>query len=198
MLPLFPLPPNLPIRPNRNIRVTRRAMEAIRDAMTVLKNFGAPVEVQKEWKELLEAVRRAGYAEGYAAAKMEIALGSVGANETSPAPAETEGSAREDKERAVAPHKDNAEEAEYVSRVPFKTTRNMALDYLRAVDRAAGPTEIIKNTIRTTGVRLTMTTLRRALDELVTSGEIKEVDNSRWRAVGARQDAPRPALKGGS
>ena len=75
-------------------------------------------------------------------------------------------------------------------RTTFNATRALALDYLKAVSRAVGPTEIIKNTHRTTGTRLTMTTLRRALDDLVHAGDVEQVDNSRWQIKGAARPVP--------
>jgi hypothetical protein len=172
--PEFPSSPNLPDlpkEPNRNIRVHRRAREAIRDVMKMLK--GLSKEQHAELRDVIEAVRKAGYAEGYAAAKMEAALAAAESVESPEAPA-----APPPNPKAIQPI---MEVGEYISRIPFGTTKAMALDYLKNIKRAAGPTEIIRNTLRQTGTRLTMTTLRRALDALAAEEVIEMVDNSRWR-----------------
>jgi hypothetical protein len=130
---------------------------------------GISKDRQTELRELLEAVRRAGYAEGYAAAKMEAAMATAEATEPPDAP-------KADPQISLT-----TETNEYVSRTPFNTTKAIALDYLKNVKRASGPTEIIRNTLRQTGTRLTMTTLRRALDALAAEDTIELVDNSRWR-----------------
>ena len=180
-VPLSPKPPVLPKPPNRDIRVVRRSREAIRNAIKMVKKHGVSPASQAELKELLEAVRSAGYAEGYAAAKMEAAMALA-------TPAEEEEVAPP---RPQEPQKRlDLSDTPYVSRTTFNATRALALDYLKAVSRAVGPTEIIKNTHRTTGTRLTMTTLRRALDDLVHAGDVEQVDNSRWQIKGAARPVP--------
>ncbi len=146
----------------------------------MIKKSGIPIEQQAEFRELLEAVRRAGYAEGYAAAKMETVLAAPVEAETPPAPPAA----------ITTPAPDNRDKSEYVSRIPFNTTKTMALEYLGSVKRAAGPTEIIKNTYRKTGTRLTMTTLRRALDALAEERLIELVDNSRWKFAEENRAVP--------
>src|SRR6185437_4071138 len=69
----------------RNTRVHRRAREAIRDVMKMLK--GLSKEQHAELRDVIEAVRKAGYAEGYAAAKMEAALAAAESVDSPEAPA---------------------------------------------------------------------------------------------------------------
>jgi hypothetical protein len=138
----------------------------------MLKKGGVPIDQQAELRELLDAVRRAGYAEGYAAAKMEAAMGAVGTQATTPDPATA---------TATAAAAQRPLDEMYVPRTPLNTTKAIALEYMKNMDRAVSPTEIVKNTIRQTGVRLTQTTLRRALDALAAEGAIMKVDNSRWQ-----------------
>jgi hypothetical protein len=128
---------------------------------------GISKEQQAELRDLIEAVRKAGFAEGYAAAKMEAVMATKEAEDT-PIPA-----------RGVPKAAADTDD-EYISRTPLNTTKALALEYLADVQRAAGPTEIIRNTLRKSGTRLTHTTLRRALDALVDEGRLEIVDNSRW------------------
>jgi hypothetical protein len=127
---------------------------------------------QKEIQTLLEAVRKAAYAEGYAAAKME----EVFSGASLPVAPEDRRVGKELPEQAIE------EEHEYISRTPASTTRAIVLDYIKKIaPRAAGPTEVIRNTGRKTGVSISYASVRRAFDDLQAKGLVVEVDRSRWR-----------------
>ncbi len=175
--PASPKPPFLPRPPTRDTRVVRRSFEALRRALRAMRKTGASPEKQQEMKDLIEEVRRTAYEAGRAAGRAEVKMEMMqGATIELPADKVPKGTIK-------APPDD--EEA-YVSRTPFATTQRLTLDYLQKIGRAAGPTEIIRNTQREKGIRLTHTTVRRALDALVESGAVKEVDQSRWEAAGKK------------
>ncbi len=129
------------------------------------------VEKQKEIKDLLEAVRRAAYAEGYAAAKMEQAINEEEATQEPPLPP------------VYSEVSDNAGEF-YVSKTPIATTTQLTREYFKSIRRPAGPTEVIRNTFAAKGIKLSHTTVRRAIEALVERRELREVDTHRWIYIG--------------
>lgn len=119
--------------------------------LAILSREGADAETIGEMAQTLEAVRAAAYAEGRATAKLEQVLA---------------------RERMATT---------YVSRTPLTMTKTIVLDYLKSVSpRPIGAPEIIKNTARTLGYRLSYTTTRRALDLLTQEGQINLTDRCRW------------------
>jgi hypothetical protein len=86
--------------------------------------------------------------------------------------------------------------APYISKTPFTVTKELAFQYLQSVaPRMVGPTEIVKNVSAQTGNPLSYTTVKRALEALVTSGKAEQVGDRRWRAIGARvHNLPKRAL----
>jgi hypothetical protein len=150
---------------------------------------------EKELEDLLEAVRAAGRAEGYAKAKLEMALERAslpsGLSETGET-ADGDDSARPKADK-VEILRDQARQIEaketYTTRTTVTMTKTIALDYLKsAAPRIVGPSEIIKNTKKTLNVFISFGTLNRAMEQLVDAGEAEQTEPSRWRYKG-RVDA---------
>jgi hypothetical protein len=148
---------------------------------------------KKELSDLMETVRRAAYADGYAQAKLdqkklEAALADV--KETGEAHNTQEmlglggeTSSREQKLenlRALAGKYDETEL--YQTKATVSMVKAIALDYLRdAGPRLVGPTEIIKNSKIKLNVRISFGTLNRAMAALIEADEVELVEPSRWR-----------------
>jgi len=143
---------------------------------------------KKELEGLLEAARAAGRAEGYAQARLEIALERAGAGGDTPKTQETDKEPlfRDLKLEDVKIRTEKAvEEAPYTTRTTVAMTKTIALDYLKSVTpRVVGPSEIIKNTKKTLNVFISFGTLKRAIEALVDAGEIEQLEPSRWRFKG--------------
>lgn len=140
---------------------------------------------KQELSELLDTARRAGYAEGYAVAKLELALDRV--TETK---AEPEAERKNDSGRSVTAKTaelpfqaaKSEEDEPYATRTTLAMTKNIALDYLRNVaPRIVGPTEIKKNSEKALNIFISFGTLKRATEALVHAGEIEQIEPSRWR-----------------
>jgi hypothetical protein len=140
---------------------------------------------KKQLEELLEATRKAGWAAGYAQAKLEIALAQAGSGGEAPKVEEISEEARSRTEK-LENLKTQAEEAEegelYKTRTTVSMTKAIALDYLKSVaPRIIGPSEIIKNSKKKLGVFISFGTLSRAMASLTEGGEVEQIEQSRWR-----------------
>lgn len=141
---------------------------------------------KKELSDLMLTVRRAGYAEGYAQAKLDMALGEV---DESPLSAEAQQEADNAPELPIvaprttptaAPTEDDGL---YKTRTTVNTTKAIALDYIRSVaPKIVGPTEIKKNSEKKLNIFISFGTLKRAVVALVEEGLIEQVEESRFRA----------------
>jgi hypothetical protein len=147
---------------------------------------------KKELAELLEAARAAGRAEGYAQAKLEMALERAGETQsTSGADFVSEPAnspqgdllSRAQKLETVRMAAENAQENEvYKTRTTIKMTKAIALDYLKSVaPRIVGPSEIKKNSEKDLGLFISFGTLKRAMNALVEEGAVEQLEESRWR-----------------
>jgi len=146
---------------------------------------------QNELDDLLAAVRAAGRAEGYAQAKLELALERASVNAGSLATAERGGVADNppsgaEKLEALKEEARKADETEeYKTRTTVTMTKTIALDYIKSVaPRIVGPSEIIKNSKKTLNVFISFGTLNRAMAALVDAGEAEQTEPSRWRYKG--------------
>jgi len=134
----------------------------------------------KELEELLEATRAAGRAEGYAQAKFEMALERAKAAAAAPP---TPASSSDDQMGGQEPKTVGGEP--YKTRTTVNMTRQIALDYLKsAAPRIVGPSEIKKNSEKKLNVFISFGTLSRAMVSLVESGEVEQIEQSRWRYRG--------------
>jgi hypothetical protein len=172
-----PVPPVLPAPPEyatREVRENRLSDLPVRSALQLVAAVVADPRKQKEFQEYIEAVRRAGFAEGYAAAKMESALGGVRSPEKL---------SKEKVDRPVA---------SYISKTPFEITKTLTFDYLREVaPRLVGPTEIVKN-VSAGGTEVAYTTVKRSLDALVKAGSAEKIGAKRWRLRIVTADSVKP------
>ena len=144
---------------------------------------------KKELEHLLEAARAAGRAEGYAQARLEIALERVGTAGDTPKTQQTDEEPlfRDLKLEDVKIRTEKAEENEpYTTRTTVAMTKTIALDYLKSVaPRIVGPSEIIKNTKKTLNIFISFGTLKRAIEALVEAGQVEQMEPSRWKFKGA-------------
>jgi hypothetical protein len=151
---------------------------------------------KKELSDLMETVRRAAYAEGYAQAKLDqqkLEAALKGIKETGEA-SNTQETLELDGEAASKGQKlenlrdlakKNEENELYTTKTTVSMVKAIALDYLREVGpRIVGPTEIIKNSKIKLNVRISFGTLNRAMEALVDAGEVELVEKSRWRFKG--------------
>jgi hypothetical protein len=133
-----------------------------------------------QFREYIEAVRRAAYAEGYAAAKMEFML-----SEGAPvAPAGRDQNPRSSTHSA--PFGESS--SDYVPKtIPRGKTRKLVEQYLRAIaPRDVTATEIVEMTKRREGIELASTSVRRALDFLKNEGLADEIsDTKTWKLTSA-------------
>ena len=142
----------------------------------------------KELDELLEAARAAGRAEGYAQARFDMARERAKLVTTQP-PVEKPAfnfdvpvSKVEKLESLKIEAKKAEEEETYKTRTTVTMTRTIALDYLKSVaPRVVGPSEIKKNSEKDLNIFISFGTLKRAMEQLVASGEAEQVESSRWR-----------------
>ena len=141
---------------------------------------------KKELSDLMVTVRRAGFAEGYAQAKLDMALGQV---DEVPALEDTQ------RESDVAPElpivtpsatpvtASTEGDDLYKTRTTVNTTKAIALDYIKSVaPKIVGPTEIKKNSEKKLNIFISFGTLKRAVVSLVEEGLIEQVEESRYRA----------------
>jgi hypothetical protein len=150
----------------------------------------------KELDELLEAARAAGRAEGYAQAKFEmarqrakIAVGQIQPEQ--PAVISDVPASKIEKLEELKATAQKAEEEEgYKTRTTVTMTKTIALDYLKSVaPRIVGPSEIKKNSEKSLNIFISYGTLKRAMDQLVESGDVDQMESSRWRYKGRGTDA---------
>jgi hypothetical protein len=142
----------------------------------------------KELDEYIEAVKKAAYEEGYRRARLDMALGQDISTDPAPErvkrdidqprlplPNERLEALREDARKA-------GEEQSYTTRTTVAMTKTIALDYLkRSAPRIVGPSEIKKNSEKDLKIFISFGTLKRAMDQLVATGEAEQVEPSRWR-----------------
>ncbi len=177
--------------PNSDLTSSKEAV-ATAILLAAKRRVMAKTLSKKELSDLMTTVRRAGFAEGYAQAKMDMAIGEVGkghseeeaSDELDLAPPEPEKLATSTIGAAKAPD-DNS----YKTRTTVHATKAIALDYIKsAAPRIVGPTEIKKNSEKALSIHISFGTLKRATDALVEAGEIEQVEQSRWRykATGLR------------
>jgi hypothetical protein len=126
-------------------------------------------KTRREFLELLEAEHRAGYAEGYAAAKREVVLGA----ETLVAP-------------PVSPKNAVAEEYRTARQVTRGVTVKMIETHMATANpkRDLGNFELIREIKASTGIKLSETSVARAMRELAERGIVQRVPNTKaWRYV---------------
>ncbi len=156
----------------------------------------------KELEELLEAARAAGRAEGYAQAKLEMALERVNATaettkakQESPASQVTPPHVRKLQELSAEAQRAETDEV-YKTRTTVSMTKTIALDYIKSVaPRIVGPSEIKKNSEKTLKVFMSFGTLARAMTVLVEAGEVEQLEPSRWRYKGRSDAIPLKSVK---
>jgi hypothetical protein len=175
----------LPIVSKRAVNASSKEAVATAILLAAKRRVMAKTLSKKELSDLMTTVRRAGFAEGYAQAKMDMALGEVGE-----VPSEED--APEELDLVLPPSKTPNNSAVMAARTPddgfyktrttVNTTKEIALDYIRsAAPRVVGPTEIKKNSEKALNIFISFGTLKRATDALVEAGEIEQVEASRWR-----------------
>jgi hypothetical protein len=151
---------------------------------------------KKELDAIIAAARAAGRAEGYAQARLDMALERVGVGtdvisgdaDTPTAPASTQNfDTKTQKIDALRAEAEKIEANEpYKTRTTVNMTRQIALDYLKnAAPRIVGPSEIIKNTQKDLKLFISFGTMNRAMAALVDAGEVELVEKSRWKYKGA-------------
>lgn len=150
----------------------------------------------RELEELLEAARAAGRAEGYAQAKFEMAreraklVAWQPQTEKPVANADVPAPKVEKLESLKAEAQKTEAEEVYKTRTTVTMTKTIALDYLKSVaPRVVGPSEIKKNSEKDLNIFISFGTLKRAMDQLVESGEAEQTEPSRWRYKGRSTDA---------
>ncbi len=143
---------------------------------------------KQELSDLMVTVRRAGFAEGYAQAKMDMALGQMSEGHTGDnEPDELDLVPLQPKASATATTAAETSKPDevYKTRTTVKTTKAIALDYIKsAAPRIVGPTEIKKNSEKALNIFISFGTLKRATEALVKEGEIEQIEESRWRYKG--------------
>ncbi len=148
---------------------------------------------KKELSDLMDTVRRAGFADGYAQAradqeKLDAAMGRMAeTQENFGHPEVPDNAALKAKgSEVVESQAGKVEEKElYVTRTTVAMVKTIALDYLKSVaPKIVGPTEIIKNSKAKLNVFISFGTLNRAMALLVDTGEIELTERSRWRFKG--------------
>lgn len=153
----------------------------------------------KQLEELLEAARAAGRAEGYAQARLEMVLERAKTGQDLPMIQETgqDTAARAQKLESLQAQAAKAEEDRpYTTRTTVTMTRTIALDYLKSVaPRVVGPSEIIKNSKKNLGLFISFGTMKRAVEALIESGEVEEIETSRWRYKGRTDSVPLKSVR---
>ena len=139
---------------------------------------------KKELSDLMVTVRRAGFAEGYAQAKLDMALGQV---DEVPALEDTQRESDVAPELPIVTPSATPASTEgddlYKTRTTVNTTKAIALDYIKSVaPKIVGPTEIKKNSEKKLNIFISFGTLKRAVVSLVEEGLIEQVEESRYRA----------------
>ena len=139
---------------------------------------------KKELSDLMVTVRRAGFAEGYAQAKLDMALGQA---DEVPALEDTQRESDVAPELPIVTPSATPASTEgddlYKTRTTVNTTKAIALDYIKSVaPKIVGPTEIKKNSEKKLNIFISFGTLKRAVVSLVEEGLIEQVEESRYRA----------------
>lgn len=175
----------LPTVPKSDLNCSSKEAVATAILLAAQRRIMAKTLNKKELSDLMTTVRRAGYAEGYAQAKMDMALGEVDAppqaeevdQELDLVTPQTEMLSSSTIGAAKTP-----DDGSYKTRTTVKATKAIALDYIKsAAPRIVGPTEIKKNSEKALNIFISFGTLKRATDALVADGEIEAVEQSRWR-----------------
>lgn len=156
----------------------------------------------KELQNLLDASHAAGVAEGYAKAKLEMALERAGVAPESLQHQETDVSADDSPSKAAkleeirTQAQKDEEEQIYTTRMTVSMTKTIALDYIKSVaPRVVGPSEIKKNSEKALDVFISFGTLNRAMAILVKDGEAELIEKSRWRYKGRADSLPLRSVK---
>jgi hypothetical protein len=199
--PLVPDVPLLPFVPKHPTLLESKEAVTVEIITWVKRRLMNKTFSQKELDELLAAVRAAGRAEGYAQARIELAMERAGVVQTPSMTGESVGQAANppSREEKLETLKEQAREAEakeeYKTRTTVTMTKTIALDYLRSVaPRLVGPSEIIKNTQKNLNLYISFGTLNRAMSALIETGDVEQTEKSRWRYRG-RSELPLKSIR---